>query len=230
VLEPIWSTKTETASRLRQRIEAVLDWAAVRGHRSGDNPARWRGHLESLLPAKAKVAKHGHHAALPYADLPGFFLKLQVHDGIGARALEFAILTAARTGEVLGAKWDEIDMAERLWTVPGERMKAGREHRVPLTEPALVLLRKMQAVSLEGGFVFPGTRKDRPLSNMAMAMAVRRMGHDEITPHGFRSTFRDWCAERTSFPAEVAAATCSTSAAAWPKHGPDSAPQGLPGR
>jgi integrase len=203
VLEPIWTAKPETASRLRGRIESVLDWAKVRGYRQGENPARWRGHLDKLLPARAKVRRVEHHAALPYADLPTFIATLRVQEGTAARALEFAILTAARTGEVIGAKWDEINVVERVWTVPAEHMKAGKEHRVPLSDPALAILEKLAAVR-QNEFVFPGGKVGRPLSNMALLMTLRRMGHENLTTHGFRSSFRDWAAERTSYPAEVA--------------------------
>jgi integrase len=199
-IEPIWTTKTETASRVRGRIEAILDWATVRGYRQGDNPARWKGHLDHLLPARSKVARVEHHAALPYPEIGRFIAELRQQGGTAARAMEFLILTAARTGEVIGARWREIDLAERLWTVPANRMKAGREHRVPLSSAALALLGQSGEPDAH---VFPGV-KGRPLSNMAMLMTLRRMGYAELTAHGFRSTFRDWCAERTNFPAEVA--------------------------
>jgi integrase len=201
-LEPIWNEKTETASRLRGRIEAVLGWATTSGYRSGDNPARWRGHLENLLAKKSKVAPVEHHAALSYAELPDFMTEMHQQEGIAAQALQFTILTAARTGEVIGATWPEIDFKQCLWTIAAQRMKARREHRVPLSEPALAILQAMNAVR-SGKYVFPGNRSDRPLSNMAMAMLVRRMGRADLTVHGFRSTFSDWCAERTAFPAEV---------------------------
>jgi integrase len=203
VLEPIWTTKTETASRVRGRIESVLDWAAVRHYRAGENPARWKGHLDHLLPAKAKIQKAGHHAALPYDQIGEFMVALRRHGGTGARALEFAILTAARTGEVIGATWDEIDLDKRLWTIPAERMKAGKEHRVPLSEPALAILRDMEKLR-DGDFVFPGGKAQRPLSNMALLTTLRRMKRTDVTAHGFRSTFRDWVAEQTNFPHEVA--------------------------
>jgi integrase len=203
VLQPIWSTKSETASRVRGRIESILDWAKVRGYRDGENPARWKGHLQALLPAKAKVAKVEHHAALPYTDMPAFMAALRVTDGMAARALRFAILTAARTGEALGATWAEINLTARLWTVPAERMKAGKEHRVPLSEPAMTLLRDLYEVR-QGDPVFPGAVKGRGLSNMALLMALRRLGRADLTAHGFRSTFRDWVAEQTNFPSEVA--------------------------
>jgi integrase len=209
-LEPIWQTKPETASRVRGRIESVLDWATARGFRTGENPARWKGHLENLLPrpSKAKAAarrengRGEHHAALPYAELPAFIAELRQQKGIAARTLEFTILTAARTGEVIGARWDEIDLAAKVWAVPGERMKAGKEHRSPLAERAAAILEEMAAIR-EGDFVFPGGRAGRPLSNMAMTETLRRMGRGELTVHGFRSSFSDWCAEQTNFPAEV---------------------------
>jgi integrase len=202
-LEPIWTTKPETASRVRGRIESVIDWATARGYRRGENPARWRGHLENLLPNRNKVRRVEHYAALPYAEMGAFMLELRRQEGVGARALEFAILTAARTGEVIGAKWAEINIADRLWIVPAERMKAGKEHRVPLSDAAIAILEKMQAIRL-GDYVFPGGRRGRPLSGMAMLMLIRRMGRDELTVHGFRSTFRDWAAECTVFSPEVA--------------------------
>jgi len=204
VLEPIWSTKTETASRVRGRIEAVLDYAKVRGYRDGENPARWKGHLDHILPAKGAVAKVEHHASLPYVEMGAFWPKLQIQDGMGARALEFAILTACRSGEVFGTRWDEIDLEACSWIIPAERMKAEAEHRVPLSEPAVALLRKLSAVR-QNDFVFPGQRPNRPLSNMAMKMTLRRMKVD-VTAHGFRSTFRTWVAERTAYPHEVAEA------------------------
>jgi integrase len=204
VLDPIWRTKTETASRLRGRIESILDHAKVRGQRTGENPARWHGHLELTYPAKGEIAPVKHHSSLPYVDMPAFWPKLQVQDGMGARALEFAVLTAGRTGEVLGARWEEIDLDARVWRVPPERMKAGKEHTVPLSDPAIALLRKLAAVRASD-LVFPGQAADRPLSSMAMQMTLRRMKVD-ATPHGFRSTFRTWVAEQTNFPHEVAEA------------------------
>ena len=202
-LQPIWTTKPETAARVRGRIEAILDWATVSGLRDGANPARWKGHIEKLLPKRSKVAAVEHHAALAYAELPAFFLRLQAADGMGAKALEFAILTAARTGEVLGATWQELDVEARLWTIPAARMKAGREHRVALSGAAVVLLRKLATIR-QGDYVFPGQQDGKPLSNMALLMCLRRMDRDDLTAHGFRSTFRDWCAEQTNFPSEVA--------------------------
>jgi integrase len=205
----LWNAKPETASRLRGRIESVLDWAKVRGYRDGENPARWRGHLSKLLPARSKVRKVEHHAALPYVELPSFMSELRSQEGVAARALEFAILTAARTGEVIGARWGEIDRSEKLWTVPPERMKAGKEHRVPLCARALVILDEVKTLSTveneqADGFVFPGGKRRKPLSNMAILMLLRRMERADLTVHGFRSTFRDWAAERTNFPSEVA--------------------------
>jgi integrase len=208
VLDPIWREKPETASRLRGRIESVLDYATARGWRTGDNPARWRGHLANLLPARSKVARVEHHAALPWCEAGAFMADLRGQKGIGAAALEFAILTAARTGEVIGARWGELDLAERIWTVPAERMKAHREHRVPLTEAALAVLRRM-APGRPGqgdGTVFPGAKGGRPLSNMSLAAVLKRMGRGALTVHGFRSTFRDWVAEATEYPREVAEA------------------------
>lgn len=202
-LEPIWTAKPETASRVRGRIESVLDWAAARGLRGGENPARWRGHLDKLLPRRSKVARVRHHAALPYTELPDFLVKLRLEDGVAARALEFVILTAARTGEAIGATWREIDLREKIWSVPASRMKASRDHRVPLSARASQILKAMQEIA-EGEFVFPGGRARRPLSNMAMLQTLRRMGRGDLTVHGFRSTFRDWAAERTGYPAEVA--------------------------
>jgi integrase len=201
VLEPIWTVKPETAGRLRGRIESVLDWARVRGYRDGENPARWRGHLDHLLPARSKVRKVEHLAALPYSELPAFMTALREREAVAARALEFAILTAARTGEVIGARWDEISLHEKVWIVPGARMKAGKEHRVPLSAPALAVLGKLEKVR-DGEFVFPGDWRAM-LSNMALLMLLRRMGRHDLTAHGFRSTFRDWAAERTGFPGEV---------------------------
>jgi integrase len=201
-LEPIWKAKSETASRLRGRIEAVLDWATVRGYRKGENPARWRGHLDKLLPARAKIQKVEHHPALPYSEIGSFMEKIRGQDGIAARALEFLILTAGRTGEIIGARWDEIDLEDKIWVVPGARMKAAREHRVPLSGAALAITKLMNEIR-ESDFVFPGGRKGKPLSNMAMLAVLKRMGRVDLTAHGFRSTFRDWAAERTNFPREV---------------------------
>lgn len=201
VLEPIWTTKTETASRIRGRIESVLDWAAVRGHRSGDNPARWKGRLDKLLVAPSKIQKTRHHRALPIDDMPSFMQALRERNGISARALEFVIFTAARSGEVRGATWDEIDLDKAVWVIPGERMKAGAEHRVPLSRQAMELLQNLPRV--EGcPYVFPSTRSGM-LSDMALSAVMRRMEVDAV-PHGFRSTFRDWAGEKTNYPREIA--------------------------
>lgn len=205
VLEPIWTRKPETASRVRGRIERILDWAKARGFRQGENPARWRGYLDALLPARGKVRRVEHHAALPYGEIGGFLVKLQEREALAARALEFTVFTAARTGEVLGARWDEINFGENVWIVPASRMKAGQEHRVPLSTPAVAVLTRLNAVR-QSDFLFPGQRRDKPLSNTSMLMMLRRMGRGDLTVHGFRSTFRDWAAERTNFPSEVAEA------------------------
>ncbi|WP_050594110.1 site-specific integrase [Mesorhizobium sp. L2C067A000] len=201
-LEAIWTTKPETATRVRGRIESILDWATARGYRHGDNPARWRGHLDKLLPARSKVAKVKHHAALPYAEVGAFVADVRKMEGTSPKALEFAILTATRTGEVVGARWPEIDLDNALWTIPGDRMKAGKEHRVPLSDRAVEILK---ALPREKGneFVFIGDKKGQPLSNMALLMTLRRMDHDDLTTHGFRSTFRDWAAEQTAYPNEM---------------------------
>lgn len=204
VLDPIWSKKPETASRVRGRIEVILDWATARGLRSGENPARWRGHLDKLLPKTSKVRVVKHHAALSYAELPKFFAELKVQSGVAAPALEFTVLTAARTGECIGARWSEVSFLDATWTITAERMKAGKEHRVPLSARAVSILKQMGTAPDPGGeFIFPGGRIRHPLSNMAMAALLDRMGYDHITVHGFRSSFRDWAAERTNFPNEV---------------------------
>ncbi len=204
ILTPIWTTKTETAKRVRGRIEAVLDWATVTGHRSGDNPARWRGNLDSVQASPNKVAKKQHFAALPYTDVPAFLIDLRQREGMAARALEFTILTAARSGETRGATWREIDLDAGIWTIPGERMKAGREHRVPLTDAALAILRALPRLEPDNpdSTVFFAPRGGQ-LSDMTLTAVMRRMKVD-ATVHGFRSTFRDWAADQTSFPREVA--------------------------
>jgi integrase len=208
VLEPLWTTKPETAGRLRGRIESILDFAKVRGYRDGENPARWRGHLDKLLPARSKVRAVEHHAALPYSELPGFLVALGEQEGVAARALEFTILTAARTGECIGAIWGEINWTDKVWIIPNARMKGGKEHRVPLSDRALTILREIKpAEDIQNAgaqFVFSGGKPGRPLSNMAFLMLLRRMGRADLTAHGFRSSFRDWAAERTNFPSEVA--------------------------
>ena len=203
VLEPIWKTKTETAARVRGRIEAVLDWATARGFRPGDNPARWRGLLSNLLPARSKVRRVVHHPALPYSGIGSFMEHLRGQQGEAARSLEFIILTAARTGEATGATWDEIDLGGTTWTVPADRIKAGKAHRVPLSAPTVALL-KRQAEVRQGEWVFSGRKRGRPLSNNAILALLERMGCSDLTTHGFRSTFRDWTAERTNYPREVA--------------------------
>lgn len=219
-LRPIWTTKAETASRLRGRIEAVLNWGAAHAHRQGENPARWKGHLEMILPAKSKVAKVKHHAAMDYKALPQFMAAMRGQGGVGVLALRFAILTAARTGEVIGADWREIDLVNKVWTIPAERMKAGREHRVPLSAPALEILQLQRQAWLEYeagrhrkalapeetdpvGPIFRSQTTGKPLGNMAMLAVLRRTGHGDLTSHGFRSSFRDWAAEETNFPTEV---------------------------
>ncbi len=205
-LEPIWATKPETASRVRGRIESVLDYAKSRGWRQGENPARWKGHLDNLLPKRSKVARVEHHAALPWREIGAFMAKLGEQAGMAALALRFAILTAGRTGEVIGARWSEIDIEAALWTVPADRMKAAREHRVPLSSAALAMLGELLPLRPQDGdgYVFPGGKAGKPLSNMALLMALRRMERGDLTAHGFRSTFRDWCAEATAYPAEMA--------------------------
>jgi len=201
VLRPIWKAKTQTATRLRGRIEQVMSWATAAGYRQGENPARWTGLLDQLLPAPGKVSKVQHHRALPIDQVPAFILALRQHEGLSAKALEFAILTAARSGEVRGATWSEIDLQAGVWTVPGERMKAGREHRVPLSSQAAKLLQALPRI--EGtDYVFPAPRGGQ-LSDMALTALMRRMKVDAV-PHGFRSTFRDWCSERTNYPRDLA--------------------------
>ena len=199
-IEPIWTEKPETAGRVRGRIEVILDWAATRGYRDGENPAWWRGHLENLLPKKTRVRQVVHHAALPYDELPAFMAQLREQTPIAARALEFTILTAARTGEVLAATAQEIK--DRVWTVPAVRMKGGKEHRVPLAAPALAIVEQTETADASK-FLFPGLKRGRPLSDMAMLKLLARSGRGDLTVHGFRSTFRDWAAECTKFPREV---------------------------
>jgi integrase len=202
VLEPMWAEKAETASRLRGRIESILDWATARGYRQGENPARWRGHLENLLPKRSRVKRIKHHAALPYAELGSFMADLRQHDGVAARALEFTILTAARSGEVIGARWEEINIAARLWIIPATRMKAGKEHRVPLSDAALAVLVAMAAIR-SSEYVFPGRVPGQPIGETGLRFQLGRMKRNDLTTHGFRSTFSDWCAEQTNFPSEV---------------------------
>jgi integrase len=202
-IEPHWKTKTETMSRVRGRIESILDWATVRKYRAGDNPARWRGHLEHVLPDRNKIAKPVNYPSLPYSELPAFMAALRQREGTAARALEFLIHCASRTGEVLGAQWSpEIDLANKMWTIPAGRMKAGQEHRVTLSQHAVELLQNLPREN-GNGFVFIGSRGGG-LSSVAMMRLLHSMGHGDISVHGFRSTFRVWCAERTNFPREVA--------------------------
>lgn len=200
ILNPIWQTKTETATRLRGRIESVLDWATTSKFRQGDNPARWRGHLENLLSSPNKIAKVRHHPALPWQELGKFMVDLREREGVAARAVELAILTATRSGEVRNATWAEFDAG--VWVIPAARMKMGREHRIPLPTAAVELLGKMPRL---GDLVFPGIKKDKPLSDMSLTAVLRRMERNDITVHGFRSSFRDWCSESVanSFPREV---------------------------
>ena len=202
VLQPIWQTKPETASRVRGRIERVLNAAKAKGYRTGENPATWRGHLDNLLPKPSRLSR-GHHAAMRYEDVPAFVARLHEREAIAGLALEFAILTATRSGEVLGARWSEIDLDDKVWTIPPERMKAAREHRVPLSERAMTILKRMETART-GAYVFPGQRADRPLSVMAMEMVLRRMAIEDATVHGFRSSFRDWAGNETHFPRELA--------------------------
>jgi integrase len=201
VLEPIWTQRPETASRLRGRIEAVLDWASARGYRQGDNPARWRGHLNKILPARSKVAQVRHQPALPYIEMPAFVVELRANEAISARALEFLILTAARTGEVIGACWSEIDEHSQIWLVPAERMKSKRPHRVPLSDAAIAVLSKLPRIA-DCDYLFPSTRPGKPLSNMAMLELMRGM-RPAFVPHGFRSSFKDWATEVTDHSRDI---------------------------
>jgi len=209
VLTPIWTTKTETAKRLQGRIENILDYAAAHKYRDPLNPARWRGHLDKLLPKPSRVKKVTHHPSMPYPDVPAFMSELSNTPSTSSMALRFLILTATRTSEVLRAEWSEVDLAEALWTIPAERMKARREHRVPLSEAAMTVLHAL--CRLEGNpYIFPGARQGKPLSNMAMLQLMRGMGYGvngdkgDYVPHGFRSSFRDWSGEVSSFPRDVA--------------------------
>lgn len=208
-LTPIWSKKPETANRVRQRIEAVIDYTTALGIRTGDNPARWRGHLDHLLPKPTKVRAVKHHPALPHTDIADFMANLSERNGIAARALEFTILTAARSGETRGMTWREINLDAKLWTIPPNRMKAGKEHRVPLTDAAILALGPRRD---DGELVFESEAKPgKPISDMSMTAVLRRMGLDDITVHGFRSTFRDWAGETTGFPREVIEAALAHS-------------------
>ena len=209
VLTPLWNRAPETASRLRGRIEAVLNAARALGHIDDDkaNPARWKGHLDQLLSNPKKgSARRGHHAAMPYADVPAFMVKLGDPPGAATTALAFAILTAARSSEVLGATWDEIDLNAGVWTVPEERMKAGKEHRAPLSAPAVAILKRQLETRGKNPHVFPGARPSRPLGPMALKQAMKKLGAGQFTVHGFRSAFRDWAGDETTFPREVAEA------------------------
>jgi integrase len=200
-IEPLWKTKPETGARVRGRIEAVLDWAKARGFRDGENPARWRGHMSNLLPLRTKIRAVKHHAALPYREIGAFVCDLRTRQGVAAAALEFLILTAARTGEVIGARQSEIDFHARMWTVPEERMKAKREHRVPLSSAAM---RALERAKVEGsGFLFPGNNAGQALSNMALLKVLERMNRSDLTVHGFRATFKTWATEQSNFPREL---------------------------
>ena len=206
VIEPIWRSKTETAGRMRGRIEQILDYAKVRGWRDGENPARWRGHLSKLLPPPNKITRVVHHPALPWQHIGTFMAELQAIDAVAAFALRWTILTAARTGEAIGARMSEIDLERAVWIIPAPRMKARREHRVPLSAGALAVLDAVRPLQQGDGWLFPGSRKGAPLSNMAMNMLLRRMKRPDLSVHGFRSCFRDWCAEATNYPREIAEA------------------------
>ena len=202
VLQPIWQKIPETASRVRGRIEAILDTGKAADHRQGENPAAWRGNLKLILPARRKLTR-GHHAAMPIDGLPGFMVDLRAREAVAARCLEFTILTACRSGEALGALWTEVDIDRKVWTIPATRMKSGRPHTVPLTDRALEILAEMQRLG-DPIHVFPGQRRGKPLSSMALEMVLRRMKIEDATVHGFRSTFRDWAGNRTNFPRELA--------------------------
>ena len=208
VLEPIWHEKTDTAKRVRGRIETVLNYATVRKFRTGDNPARWTGYLSELLARPSRIAPVEHHAALDYNHIGEFMVQLRARDGIGALALEFCVLTAGRTNEILGATWDEIDLEEKIWVVPTHRIKSGKEHRVPLSKSALAVLHKAKSITEKLGaktnFIFPNDRTGDRLSSNALLAILKRMKRADVTAHGFRSSFRDWCAEVSHFPAEAA--------------------------
>ena len=209
VLRPLWHDKPETASKVRERIKIVLDHAKARGLRSGDNPAVWKGHLDQILPAPSKLSR-GHHAAMPYGAVASFLTKLSAIDGIGAKALEFTILTAVRSGEARGATWQEFDLDAKVWTIPADRMKTGKLHRVPLSDRAVEIVESMKATAIND-LVFPGQRENRPLSDMTLSKALKSAGAGEYTVHGFRSSFRDWAAEETNFQREVAEAALAHS-------------------
>jgi integrase len=208
-IEPIWTTKPETANRLRGRIESILDWARVRGYRNGENPARWKGHLDHLLPARDKVRRVKHHTALPYTELPSFMVTLREQQGVAARALEFLILTGVRTGDVIGndrddappMRWQHVDLKTQIWTIPNT--KTNTEHRVPLSKAAIALLGSMKVVHQDGDIVFPGIRMGKPLSNGSMLRVLDRKSCAQLTVHGFRATFKTWASENTNFPREI---------------------------
>ena len=203
VLQPIWTTKTETASRVRGRVEKVLDWCKTQGYRTGDNPAAWRGHLENLLSSPKKTKKVEHHPALPWREVGAFMQELRTMPGTAALATEFIILTNCRTSEATNATWAEFDLGEKRWTIPAARMKAGKAHTIPLSDAALAVLQRLKAETKEGEFVFPGGKKNTALSNMACLALLKRMGRGDLTVHGFRSSFRDWAGESTAHPREV---------------------------
>jgi integrase len=205
MLEPLWARAPETGNRLRGRVEQILDWAIARGYRTGTNPAAWRGHLSKLLPSHRKVRRVVHHPAMPYRDVPEFLADLRQRTGTAPRALELLILTASRSGEVLGMTWGEVDLTEKVWTVPPGRMKGNCEHRVPLSARCIEVLEEMQAVQ-QGPYVFPGRSGDAPLWGMSFSYLLKSMSRNEVTAHGFRSSFRDWCGEQTNFPREIAEA------------------------
>lgn len=202
VLLPIWTSKAETATRVRNRIEMILDAAKAKGLREGENPARWRGHLDKLLPPRSKVTTVVHHPALPWVEMPAFMKEIGKHQELSYKAMQLTILTACRTNEVLGAIWDEVDLNKGIWKIPPHRMKAAKEHRVPLSPAAVDLLKGLARIS-GSAFIFPGAKEGKSLSNMSMLMGLRRMGRTDLTMHGFRSTFRDWAAESTQYPREV---------------------------
>jgi integrase len=202
-LVDIWTSKTETATRVRGRIESVLDWAKVNEYRTGENPARWRGHLDKILPTPAKVSRVKHHPALPHREIGKFMIDLRLREGQGARALELTILTAARSGEIRGAQWSEINFAERLWIVPADRMKAGKEHRIPLSDAALKILQQLPRAQ-HSDLIFPSENSGKPISDMTISAVLKRMEVTGVTVHGFRSTFRDWCSDCTNYSNELA--------------------------
>lgn len=202
VLKPIWAKIPETASRVRGRVERILSAAKVQGYRDGENPARWRGHLDQLLPKRQRLSR-GHHAAMPFGKIPAFMAELRTREALSARALEFLILSSTRGNETRGARWEEFDFERKIWTIPAERMKAKRPHRVPLTPRMIAILEEVRSWH-DNDFVFPGPGGEKSLSEGAFKTLLDRMGHGDITPHGFRSAFRDWASEKTHFANEVA--------------------------